>query len=549
MNNLRPYQLEAVQSVFRELHYRQSTLVVHPTGSGKTHEMAATARVWLKREGKRILSLAPREELLEQAAEKYRQWMPWLRPNLDLGFEQGGRKVGPDCKVVLASLQSLHDGRLRRAFDPDHFGLIIADEAHLYIDALTRIFGHFAAAKRVGFSATPDRADERRLLPYLFESVAHHLELGDLIEQRHLCPLEFRRVEIDSIVLDDVDDNEQGDFAEGSLAAVMMQPEVVDATAVVALEQSEGRPTLAFAVNLEHARRLAAALNKYLPGSARTIDGTQSPAERRAILSGFRTGAYPVLVSVLLCTYGLDVPEIACIVHARPTKSRALRSQMDGRGTRLLGASYEASVAAGKASCRIVDLVGNTSRLRLVTPEESLLPSGELPFVASPAPALEVEPPQPEEIAVDLEDSPPAPSALSANWHVTVGYRVVEVDNQLAVLGIDAGTRRQDSRPATEAQAQILRDLGIEDGQKLSQKQAEGVIEQLTERRRQGWCTLKQARYLQRRGLHPNVRFAIASEAIDKIEANRGRVPREMLLDPRVVHAGAETLVLKGDAQ
>ena len=555
--NLRPYQIPAVQAVYRELHYRPSTLVCHPTGSGKTHLMAATARVWRKRHGSRILSLAPRDELLDQAERAYRAWMPDLRPKLDIGREAGNLRANPSCQVVLASLQSLHPKRLSRAFAPDHFGAIIVDEAHLFLDGLERIAEHFRDAKRIGFSATPDRSDGRPLMPGLFESLADLVELRDLGADpdfepqsgRYLCPLRFRRHELPEIDIDGVPMRGL-DFDEPILQREMMRPAVVRACCGVILQEMEARPTLVFCVRVEHAEAVAADLNRERPGIARVV--TAETPNRAELFADFQAGKFQILVSVVLCSYGLDIPCISHVVFLRPTGSRNFHSQGCGRGTRLLGATYEESCRNGKADCLITDVVGNTLRHRLITPQHVLEPlfqdTAPRPRRAKAAPdgeeEVQIEPD--EDLEADLFD---AFEPVEATAAVSVsGYRVVEVDNQLSVVGIDVGRRFTDDPPATLEQRRMLRELGIERADGLSEDQAEKALDGLQERARRGWCTYLQARYLQMRGLNPNLTFAKASAAIEQIRDNGGRLPSGMSGDETLIYQGEEVLSLKGVA-
>jgi len=74
------------------------------------------------------------------------------------------------------------------------------------------------------------------------------------------------------------------------------------------------------------------------------------------LVDGFKAGDFPVLVNCALLTEGADIPNIDCVVIARPTRSRNVFLQMIGRGMRL-------SPNTGKQDCRVIDFVDSTNRV------------------------------------------------------------------------------------------------------------------------------------------------------------------------------------------
>jgi len=539
MPELRPYQLDAVKSIFGELHYRQSTLRVACTGSGKTHEQAAAVRIHLRRGGKCVLWVAPRNEIIQQGLETLKLWNPELAMGRDVCIEQGDHSAHLGAKVVMASIQSLSDERLDLMPTPD---LIIADEAHLYFDACGRIFDKWPKAKRIGWTATPDRLDRLRLIPKRFESVAAVYELGEAIRDGSLVRPEFRQVIIEELELDGIP-SKGPDFSEDALAREMTRPEVLEATvrAIGAKTGGIGGPaTLVFCVSIKHAAEVAAALNdRYKWPIAKLVTGEMPRAYRASQLEGFRAQEFPIIVSVDLFTYGLDVPFVGCIVLARPTKSRALYSQMVGRGLRL---------HPGKETCLVLDLGANTDRHTLITPEEALRPDYDLinmtamaSFDLAPAVALEVD----QGVDEDLEEDPPArEGAPEEVTRLTLSYRTVT--NQLELVGIKIPLRELYDKPATALQVDILEDLGVDGADTLGMNQASKVIDLLHERRKQGFCTIRQAKTLQRFSLYPNVTFKLAGLAITAIKENGWMLPGWLIhKHPKLQHTGTETLRMK----
>jgi len=164
---LRPYQHECLRRL--RARYREGArrlLVSLPTGTGKTVVFAAMPGFFEMK--KRMLVLAHRQELLEQAAAKFEAAVP----HLPVGIEQGSRHAAPDARIVLASVATVgreESSRLLK-LDPEQFYLIVVDEAHHAVAATyRRVFDHFGlfdeGTKRllVGFTATPRRGDKQTL--------------------------------------------------------------------------------------------------------------------------------------------------------------------------------------------------------------------------------------------------------------------------------------------------------------------------------------------------------------------------------------------------
>lgn len=87
------------------------------------------------------------------------------------------------------------------------------------------------------------------------------------------------------------------------------------------------RSTLVFAVNLQHVSDLVAAFRR-AGIDARPVTSSMSAAARRDTMAAFRVNEFPVLVNCEVLTEGADVPEIDCVILARPTRSKNLLAQM-----------------------------------------------------------------------------------------------------------------------------------------------------------------------------------------------------------------------------
>lgn len=374
---LRDYQHESRDVTvdgFFDLQSRRP-LVVLPTGTGKTVVFAQLLRhprmqAWLANyptTRQRMLVIAHREELLEQAASKIHS----ANPELLVEIERPGRRAGPFTDVVVVGIQTLVN-RLD-AFWSDEFRVIVIDEAH-HCSAKTyrRVLHHFGVLLDdsdaelptfvpdleklfVGFTATTRRGDAVGL-DHVFDRVAYSRDLKWMIEHGYLARL--RGLHVDTkIDLDDIK-TVHGDFNVNQL------DEHVNTTARNALivnawrEHAVDRKTIAFTVTVQHALDLAEAYRSIAGVKAAAVYGAMPIEERREKLRQFAAGELQVLTNCNLLTEGYDEPSVTCIVHARPTKSSLLYIQMTGRGTRLY---------PGKDDCLVLDCVDISAKHSLMT--------------------------------------------------------------------------------------------------------------------------------------------------------------------------------------
>ena len=185
---LRPYQREAIEATIKGFGEFRRQLIVCPTGGGKTLLFAKIAEHY---QPGRTLVLAHREELLEQARDKILGATGTVAE-----IEAAERTASLDAPVVVASVQTLTREHRRRRFAPDHFALIVVDEAHHAIaESYQRVLGYFEDARVLGVTATPDRGDKRPLGDY-FENVAHETTLVDLISDGYLCRVRVKTIPI-----------------------------------------------------------------------------------------------------------------------------------------------------------------------------------------------------------------------------------------------------------------------------------------------------------------------------------------------------------------
>lgn len=345
--NLRPYQQEAIAATETGWNNFSKQLLVLPTGAGKTVCFSALAHRRLQR-GERSLILAHREELIEQAVAKLK-----AATGVKADVEKAERWASLDAPVVVASVQTLRGDRLAR-WPRDHFGQIIADEAHHSISSSwQQVLNHFDGhADVLGVTATPDRGDKRNLGTY-YENVAYEIGLFDLIKQGFLS-----RIVIKSIPLQidlsrvqqtsgDYDANQLGDALTPYLGAIAR---------AICENAPFPRRTLAFLPLIKTSLDFVAACRK--EGLvAEHIDGYDDQRDTKK--QRFAAGEFDLLSNAMLLTEGFDDPGIDCIVNLRPTRSRSLYSQIVGRGTR---------IADGKENLLLLDFLWAHQRMNLIRP-------------------------------------------------------------------------------------------------------------------------------------------------------------------------------------
>lgn len=182
---LRPYQEESKSAVLNEWNQGVlKTLLVLPTGCGKTIVFSKIIEDRVKN-GDRVLVLAHRGELLEQAADKLDK-----ATGLRCAVEKAENTcLGSFYRITVGSVQSLMREKRLNKFDKDYFNTIVIDEAHHCIsDGYQRVLSYFDKAKVLGVTATPDRGDMKNLGSY-FESLAYEYTLPKAIKEGYLSPI------------------------------------------------------------------------------------------------------------------------------------------------------------------------------------------------------------------------------------------------------------------------------------------------------------------------------------------------------------------------
>ena len=358
MMELRPYQEEARAAVEGEWEKGvQKTLLVLPTGCGKTVVFAKITEDQV-RKGERILILAHRGELLEQAADKIR-----TATGLACAMEKAEKTcLGGWFRVAVGSVQTLMREKRLARFPSDYFQTIIIDEAHHCIsDSYQKIFSHFGQAKLLGVTATPDRGDMQNL-GEVFGSLAYEYTLPKAIKEGYLSPIKALTIPL-KLDLSGVS-IQSGDLKAGDVATAL-DPYLYQ----IADEMKKyctDRKTVVFLPLVKTSRKFRDILTERGFKAAEVNGGSRDRAE---ILEAFDKGEYNVLCNSMLLTEGWDCPSVDCIVVLRPTRVRSLYSQMVGRGTRL---------HPGKEYLLLLDFLWHTERHELCHPADIICTKKEV---------------------------------------------------------------------------------------------------------------------------------------------------------------------------
>ena len=355
---LRPYQQEARQAVTEKWNNGDKrTLLVLPTGCGKTIVFAKISEDCV-RHGDRVLILAHRGELLDQAAEKIKK-----STGLGCAVEKAEEScLGSWFRITVGSVQTLmRQSRLER-FSQDYFNTIIIDEAHHCVSgSYQRILQYFSEAKVLGVTATPDRGDMKNL-GSVFESLAYEYSLPQAIREGYLSPIKALTVPL-KMDLTGVG-IQSGDFKAGDLGTAL--DPYLEQIAVEMEKVCRDRKTVVFLPLVKTSQKFRDILNAH---GFRAAEVNGESRDRNEILKQFDAGEYNALCNSMLLTEGWDCPSVDCIVVLRPTKVRSLYSQMVGRGTRL---------SPGKDHLLLLDFLWHTERHELCHPANLICENPEV---------------------------------------------------------------------------------------------------------------------------------------------------------------------------
>ena len=314
---LREYQKRGEADIYKAWETFRRVMFQMPTGGGKTVNVTNIARRAVG-EGRRVLFMAHREELISQA------WETFKRHEVFAGIIKADVRPNYSLKAQIGSVQTM----IRRAkLPPADF--VIIDEAHHAIEDNSYgklIKDHYPDSLILGVTATPYRLNGKGFTR-MFDTLVETIQIKDLINDGYLVPIRYMvafNPDMSNVRID------KGDYNIEDTVGVMGHAPIVQSY----LEHCVGLSGMVFAVNVEHSKKI---VDDYKAAgiTAAHLDATTPDPLRRKILADFRAKTIKVVSNVGIATEGFDVPDMDFVQLARPTKSLSLFLQMVGRATRV----------------------------------------------------------------------------------------------------------------------------------------------------------------------------------------------------------------------
>lgn len=510
---LRPPQQKCCAQVYRDLRDEvDSTLAVVSTGVGKTIIASALSSRWINNDGKRILFLAHRDELIRQAAQKM-----WDSRRLHAQIEKADERASIGHSLVVGSVQTMQGDRLNR-WPTNSFDIIITDEAHRSVaQTYLNVYERFANAQRLGLTATAYR--QKGSLAQVYDHVSFEYKLKQAIADGYLCRLTAQTIPL-NIDLGKLG-SRGGDFSVEEVEE-KIDP-YIEKIAAEVWKRASGRKIMLFAPTCKTARKCAEIFEQ------RGFRSYYAGGDDRSQVPAFEADGYgSIMCNSMLLTEGYDHPQIDCIIILRITKSTGLYCQMVGRGTRLF---------VGKKDCLILDFLWNSENHNLCKPscliaedDEQEEKMGQI-LDKSGAPMDLVDD---VDVAAVSEIRCERERKLADSLRSFTGRDSKKFDPVLESLAIGdsrlanwKAETNWEKAEMTNGQERFLKDQGF-DPSGWCKGYASSVINDLESRRKEGLCTPKMMRTLMKNG-HPEAgeyTFQQAKDAMNKLSKKWDKAAR-----------------------
>jgi len=465
MKSLRPYQKEAIKSVFKNLNDGiKSQMLVLATGTGKTFLAANICK-----EFKKILWITHSEELIDQSAvsllaeisdnplsliniiEDSDGMINFLKSakNNSLLLNEDERFVYENCGMIkadlmdvskrytIASIQTIH--RRLNSIPKDNFDLIVIDEAHMSTaNTFNKTIEYFTPKLLLGLTATPFRTDGSSL-GSIFDIISYEYNIDKAVKEGYLCEIDAVRIKT-NVSLNEVRTT-AGELNQKDLDNFVNCPERNNLIVDSYEKYAKGMQGIVFAVNVQHALDITATFKNRGYDRVDYVVGDKliSP-ERKRVINDFKNNKIDIIVNVMILTAGFDYPNTGFVAMTCPTKSLVKYLQCIGRGTRLKDKKY---VSKFGQKCIILDFVDVTSRHRLINTWE-----------------LDREKPHEEKVFVTKEKRDKIIAARNTRLE-----RLTNKDervNLLALPKVSISTSPNMKKPATFKQLNVLKSLGYD---------------------------------------------------------------------------------------
>ena len=532
----RDYQLAALSAIEAGwLRYGRQLCVLF-TSAGKTVIFSAEAHKTFKAGGKTLI-LANTEELVDQAIDKL-----FRSTGLEASKEKAEEFASLDAPVVVASIQTIYkDNRLFR-FPADHFALVISDECDLSMapthQKVLRYF-HFGTAslapdwklptpdvstpynaRILGVSATIDRAS----LGTFYQHRAFEYNLRDGVRDGWCVRLIARSIPV-QVDLKSIRYSRTENGTDFSLEDVIARvTPFVESMSKALVAEIGARRTMVFVPSVNIAK-LGAEVVRRLGVTADFVSGDCPDRKKKVAL--FRTGKPQVMFNAILLSRGYDDAGIQAVSIWRPTQLRSFYTQLVGRGCRpvegLLNGldTKEERIRAIKNSVKpsllIVDPLWLSDKLSLVKsvdlvagrPEirEQMLQNWNEDLIANEEQAE-------RDFLVSLARAAAEHQKKKARTIDPLDFAVAIKDESLQTYVAPEGWEMLEPTPKQLAR---LKSWGIDSSKITCRGQATRIIEAIIRRRKEGYCSPGQMRFLQNLGYHDVM--SVTSHEAEAIQA------------------------------
>nr|DAU16218.1 MAG TPA: Chromatin remodeling complex ATPase [Caudoviricetes sp.] len=426
--------------------------------------------------------------------------------------------IGKWDRIIVGSVQTLcRDSRLA-LFSKSYFDTIIIDEAHHALSSSYQsILNYFDTADILGVTATPDRSDMQNL-GKVFDSLAYEYTLRDAISSGYLVKIQVQTLPL-HIDFTNVKIT-AGDFQAGDIGRVL--DPYLEQIADTLLDYKD-RKIVVFLPLIETSQKFCKMLIER-GFNAAEVNGNSK--DRNEITDDFANGKYNVLCNSMLLTEGWDCPSVDCVIVLRPTKSRALYTQMIGRGTRL---------CKEKDHLLVLDFLWHYEKHSLCRPAHLIAKSDDVAIkmteiLETSSMGLEEAEEEAERdvlaereaaLAKELAAMRKKKAKLVDPLQFEFSIQAEDLTHYVPAFGWQASS-------ITDKQKKTIEDFGLNPDTIEDAGKASMLIDRLHKRKAEGLSTPKQIRFLENKGFK-NVGTwtnTQASNMISRISASGWRIPK-----------------------
>lgn len=377
MYQLRDYQQEASNIAVQTLKNSDKPFIIQAaTGAGKSLIIADIRH----KLNEPILILQPNKEILEQNYAKLKSF--GVDDVAIYSASVGQKEIAKFTYATIGSIRTKPE-------DFKHFKYVILDECHMLNPRngegmLTKFLKDIDCTRVCGLTATPYRNVQKyfqennqvyytahlkminRIHPFFFKSIKYNIETQDLIDRGYLVPILYRTdKEVDLL---DLKLNSTGaDFDAQAIEAFWTDNRIEKLAHVIQRIDEKCQRNLVFCSSLRQANTAKRMLDE-LGIESNIVDGNTPLKQRTKLVDDFKAGKFKHIINVGVFTTGFDVPELDCIILARPTMSLALYYQMIGRGVRLDPARPDKKLRVYDLA-GVVEKLGRVETIRVTTEE------------------------------------------------------------------------------------------------------------------------------------------------------------------------------------